>query len=403
MQVQKRHFGLVIAILALFAIFFAQSVSMAQSPTATTQVELVGVIEAMTLDTITVNQQVIDVSSAEIKVALEIGIAVKVEGTIDATGQIIAQQVTSPDDTQGGMLPGEVEIVGLLTAYEGTTMTIGGQTFDVSTAEIKAGVAVGEIVKVHAVPSDTGVWMAREVEVAALGTPDNTNANDNNSNANDNNSNANDNQNTTDFEGGEIELTGTLTEVNSDSIVVAGQTINTATAEIKDTLVVGALVKVHLSVVNGELVAREVELVGQPGQNGEDNGAVVIPADCVPAQPAGWTTYTIQAGDTLSSIAERSNGSVGEIALANCITDPRFIVAGMSIYVPQQPVAEDNLNSNDNQGQNNLNNNDNHSGEDNNSNANDNHSEDNHNSNDNQDDHGGSNSGGGSDDGSGHS
>lgn len=401
MQSRKRIFSLLIALLALFSLFLTQSVSMAQSTTTPAQVELVGVIQTMDLDTITVNQQVVNVASAEIKIPLEVGAAVKVEGTISASGQIIAREVKAPNDVQGGILPGEIEIVGLLSASDATTMTIGGQIFDVSHAEVKAGVEVGKIVKVHATPSATGPWVAREVELSLQVSPDNTNTNDNN--ANDNSANANDNQNTNDntvnFDQGEFELTGTLTAMDTGSITVEGQTINIANAEVKGALVVGALVKVHLSNENGQLVAREVELVGQSNSGSNDNTAIVIPANCVPAQPAGWTTYTIQAGDTLSRIADRSHGSLSDIALANCITDPRVIVAGTTIFVPQRLASDDNqnANSNHNQNDNSQNGNDNqgaddHGGNNQNDNQGGNHGGDNQNNN-NNDNHGGEGSG----------
>lgn len=321
----KQTFSLVIAVLSIFMIFFGTSIIYAQestptpTPTPDNRVELMGEIQAMDVDTITISGQIIDLTMAEINTALEIGTVVKVQGWLLEDGTILAREVNDPndDDQADDTLTDEVEIVGVLSAYEGTTMTIAGQVVDVSEAEIKTGVEVDEYVKAHGTIVD-GVWVAHEVEPAQEDDLNFDNANDNN----DDNGNDNDN--------------------NDD--------------------------------------------------NGNDN-AIVLPPNCVATQPTGWTTYTIKAGDTLSSIADRADSSISELAITNCIADPRFIVAGMTIFVPHQPspiVDNSNNNTNDN---NDDNSNDNHddNSNDNHDNGNDDHGNDNHggnddNSNDNGDD-----------------
>ncbi len=384
---------------------------MAQS-TTTNEVELVGLIEAMDMDSITVNGQRILVAGAEIKTALQLGAAVKVEAQVQADLSIRARQINpvTPDDDD--RLPGEIEITGLLTAFDGSTMTVAGLAVDVRGAEIKAGVVVGAVVKVHASLGAGGMLKARQVSLpAAQGTDDdNSNTNDNsagdnsnsNSNTNSNDNSDDDNSNLNDnvaFAQGEFELRGTLTSIGADFIVVQGQTISIIGAEIKGTLTVGATVKVHLSLVNGTLVAREVEMAVRTRRSGDDdrsdddnsnvntnrNDNVVVPANCVVSQPAGWTTYTIRAGDTLSSIAQRSGSSVSELALVNCIREARFIVVGATLFVPR-PVAPvmSNQNGNDNDDDDNRSNS-------NNSNFNSNDNRSNFNSNDNRDDRSGRN------------
>ena len=44
--------------------------------------------------------------------------------------------------------------------------------------------------------------------------------------------------------------------------------------------------------------------------------------------------YTIQKGDTLSSIASRTNTSVKDIINANRITDPTKIQVGQTLFIP---------------------------------------------------------------------
>lgn len=203
----------------------------------TAEVELVGVVEAMTLDTITVNGLLVDVSTAEINTPIEVDVLVRVEGTLNVDGTITARQINPVAD---GIQPGEAELIGVLESFDDTTMVINGLSIDVSSAEIDPVIAVGDMVRVHATADSTGVWVAREV---ALFTPDpDVTAGD-------------------PTPVGEFEITGTLEEIGDGFIVVAGQTITTTDAEIHDTLVVGVLVKAHVQLVDNVLVAREVENV----------------------------------------------------------------------------------------------------------------------------------------------
>lgn len=54
---------------------------------------------------------------------------------------------------------------------------------------------------------------------------------------------------------------------------------------------------------------------------------------CVVSAGPGWATYQVVGGDTLSSIAARFGGSVGQIMAANCLTSDA-IAAGSSLWVP---------------------------------------------------------------------
>ncbi len=54
--------------------------------------------------------------------------------------------------------------------------------------------------------------------------------------------------------------------------------------------------------------------------------------------PPNWFVYVTEAGDTLRDLADRTGSSAGELALANCLQNPRAIYAGLVIYVPRQPI-----------------------------------------------------------------
>jgi LysM repeat protein len=58
------------------------------------------------------------------------------------------------------------------------------------------------------------------------------------------------------------------------------------------------------------------------------------PTVCVPPNGySDWVLYTVQFGDTLSSLANRSGTTVTEIQLANCLSDS-LILAGKDLYLP---------------------------------------------------------------------
>lgn len=342
-----------LAALILVSALTALVAPVAAQTDPTIQVELVGPIEALTLDSITVNGLLIDTTGAEISTALAVDIIVKVEAVQLADGTLQATQVSTPDLSD--LLPGEVELVGQLQAMTATQAQIFGMDIDLTGAEVQAGLMLGELVQVHARYTN-GQWVAREI--APYGPME------------DPGSDATPDPNAVQAQiGDELEFTGTLDQLGEGFIVVSGQQIDVTGAEIKAGLVVGALVKVHFALVNGEMVAFEVEpaLSGirdqdrdrdqtqdqdpiqdqtrdqtqdqdQLRDNSNDNTTVDVPADCVVTPPQNWIRYTVRAGDTLSGLALRTNARLGDLAQANCIRDSHFIVVGMDIFLPSWPV-----------------------------------------------------------------
>jgi LysM repeat protein len=63
----------------------------------------------------------------------------------------------------------------------------------------------------------------------------------------------------------------------------------------------------------------------------------VTVAGCVPTAPAGWVTFTVQAGDTLSGLAAQTGISLDQLMQVNCLTDSRLIVAGQILLLPFDP------------------------------------------------------------------
>jgi LysM repeat protein len=55
----------------------------------------------------------------------------------------------------------------------------------------------------------------------------------------------------------------------------------------------------------------------------------------IPAPPAGTTIYTVQAGDTLFSIAQRFGITVQAIINANSLANPDALAIGQQLNIPQ--------------------------------------------------------------------
>jgi len=347
-----------------------------------TQIEIVGIIDAMTSSSITINDLVIDISVAEINTPLAVGTQVKVQGSLAAGGLIVAREVNDPlgngtgDDGTPNPVD-ELEIRGVLSAINGTLYTIGEQVVDGSLAEIKAGVVVGAIVKAHASVSADGTWVAREI--AAI-SPDDDDFSDVT----------------------QIEYVGTLNAIGADSVLVDALTFITVNAQMSPALMVGILVKVEGTVVDGVLVAHEVRPAtaddnsndnsddngnddngngnsndnsDDNDDNGNDDNGNHNVAVCPPVMPNGWTTYTVRAGDSLSRIAQITDTDFDDLVAVNCITNANSIIVGLVLFVEEAPRnggggSDDNGNGNSNS----------------NDNGNDNGSNSNNNSNDNGDD-----------------
>ncbi|MFN8372397.1 MAG: DUF5666 domain-containing protein [Anaerolineae bacterium] len=295
-------------VLMLATFVFAQGVFAQQ----TAEVQLVGIIEAMTTDSLTINGRLVDTSQAIVQTALEVGAVVHVEGTLGVDNVIIAREIRAAD---AGLQPGEVEIIGTVESSAGTTMTVSGQTFDVSAAEIGAGVTVGSLVKIHATAAADGTWIAREVALFTVSDPS-----------------------ATPMPTGEFELVGTLEAIGTQTITVSGQIISIVGAEINDPLVLGVLVKAHVSLVSGQLVAREVELAGRDttvtvvvvGAVSSINGSVIS---------INGLTITLTAGDPLLATLQ-----VGDVLYV----EGSLQADGSVLAIHVRLAADDNRNANDN-------------------------------------------------------
>lgn len=68
----------------------------------------------------------------------------------------------------------------------------------------------------------------------------------------------------------------------------------------------------------------------------EDNVEVRFVSNCTVEQE-DWFPYTIQAGDYLIGLAQRTGTTAAELAVANCLPNPSALFTGDVLYVPRNP------------------------------------------------------------------
>ncbi len=228
------------------------------------EVEFTGTIESLDGSTLVVSgRRVIITAQTEVKLQPQKGLNVKVHGTLQADGSVVAREIESvpagqathqPGQTttpraegtrqpQGTRQAGETEFYGTVTSINGNVYVVNGITVVVN-GEVKGPIAVGDLVKVHGVAQPDGSVLAREIERAdGTRTPNSTQR------------------------AGETEFYGTVSSISGNVFVVNGLTV-VVNGEIKGPIAVGDLVKVHgITQPDGSVVAREIERA-----DGDDNG-----------------------------------------------------------------------------------------------------------------------------------
>lgn len=213
--------------------------------------ELSGIVESMAGGSWVVGGHTVRVeASTEVNGSPAVGDLVKVEGSAASDGTLVAREIQGGTAALAAPVGPEIEFVGVVSSIGASQWVIGGQPVTVApTTEIKAGVALGASVKVHASPQSDGSLLAREIELAA-GAGDGT---------------------ATPQPGNEQEFTGALTAVSGDVWTIGGVEVRvTSATEVKGTFQIGDVLKVHATAgTDGVLVAREVELAA--GDDGDDD------------------------------------------------------------------------------------------------------------------------------------
>ncbi len=221
------------------------------------------------------------------------------------------------------------ELTGVLDSISNQQVVIDGITVDITIAELNTRLTLGDVVTIRG-SLEGGVFTAREVNPADRldSTPNRIDDDDDN-----------------------FEIIGAIESVDDGFIVVSGQqfALDMDDVEISRSapeLSVGQVIRLEGTVVEGAFNIREV---GSPDDDDDfdDNDdlgdrnfdSLTVPEDCVVNAPAGWVSYTIRPGDSISSIAARSSSDVAQLIQVNCLANPRFIVAGTQLFVARQPTS----------------------------------------------------------------
>lgn len=288
--------------------------------------EVIGLIEAASLNSLTVNGQPYDITQAEVAIPMTLGSAVKLEGSA-VDGQIVSMdEVKALDDDD--LQPGELKLKGTVEALTINGIQVAGQMIDLSTAAIETGVVVGD----HA---ELTFFVTPETQLVLTHVEPSSDDQD-------------DRQDTQNDDGDDLSVIGTLQQVSDGVITVSGIPVDTTSITLRP-LVIGSVVEVDARIINSGFVADDVEYedtddddddgIDDDDENSsdDDDDRVNIGNNCAIAIPTGWTTYVVTSGDSLSSIASRTDSSVQELAQINCIANPSSLSAGVTLAVPRTP------------------------------------------------------------------
>ena len=148
------------------------------------EVEFIGTIESFDGGVLMVSgRKVVITAQTEVKFQPQKGLNVKVEGTLQADGSVLAREISSVPAGQATHMPDmsrtpraeptheqhatreahETEFTGTVSSISGNVFVVNSVTVIV-TGEIKGTIAVGDMVKVHGVTQTDGSVLAREIE-----------------------------------------------------------------------------------------------------------------------------------------------------------------------------------------------------------------------------------------------
>jgi hypothetical protein len=252
----------------------------AQTPTPVT-IDFYGTIDTNLGGTLVINGRVVDVRNAQMDgLLLAPGIDVHIQAEAAPNGTLIAHQL---DLVPVGLLPGLVELNGTVTAFTLSSLHLGNQIIDTSTARIIGTIAVGQPAQVFASATNSNLWSARIVlggdavapippvvtpEVVApadapvvvqpIATPEIVPPADAPVVV----------QPVTTPEvippvstpevSDDFRVEGRLEAVNGSNIVVDGQTYDISSARIDDPLAVGAFVRMEVYLANGVFIVERI-------------------------------------------------------------------------------------------------------------------------------------------------
>ncbi len=131
---------------------------------------------------------------------------------------------------------------------------------------------------------------------------------------------------------------GALQSKSSQTYVTLAQ-LNEAVADLQKTMQAALRDQKHETLqqvsVQLEKLARETQAAIDAVAKGVATRAPVTTPTFTENYPKEGVSYTVQRGDTLSSIAHKTGGKMEDIINANKITDPTRLQVGQTLFIPQ--------------------------------------------------------------------
>ncbi len=269
----KRRWSLAVASLILLIpqLLFAQD----------TSIEFYGTVQSANATALVINGQIIDIQTAQVNTPLLAGTVVHVQANLEADNSLVARQI---DAVAPGIIPGVVQIVGVIEEINGTTVRVNGQQINILGAQVVGQLNVGELVRVAALQTAPGQWTANFLAGFVIGGPISTpevnapvatpdvlpplatpevsapiSTPEVNAPA------------STPEAGEDFKISGTLQSFTDADLVVDGQRYFIGGARVEGTLIVGTQVQLEIRVVNGQWVLEEVEVANGSDDNGPDD------------------------------------------------------------------------------------------------------------------------------------
>ncbi len=252
-----------------------------------------GAIQSANATALVINGQIVDIRGAQMETPVVVGVTVRVTASYAEDGSLVARQV---DPVSPGLVPGLVEIVGVIDQIDSSMLLLNGIRVSIIGAQLDLPLNIGAVVRLYAEQTAPNEWTARLVTGIRLGGPRLPAATPEVSPPNATpevraptatpevaapNATPELSMPATTPEVGAdtppqsetVVIEGTLTAIGSKAILVDGKRYDMSAAQRDGTLIVGAHVRLELQVLNGQAVLKEIKVVETGSAASSESGS----------------------------------------------------------------------------------------------------------------------------------
>jgi LysM repeat protein len=137
----------------------------------------------------------------------------------------------------------------------------------------------------------------------------------------------------------QLERANSNLQAKSSQTYVTLAQLNEAIADVQKTMQTALREQKHETLQQVSVQLEKLANETQAAINALARGAAVRPAVTTPTftddYPKEGASYTVQRGDTLSSIAHKTGAKMQDIINANKIADPTRLQVGQTLFIPQ--------------------------------------------------------------------